>query len=396
MIFTILPTTKGRENFVKLTSPLGAVAYYKEKKVDLLKGASSPSSLEELNDELKQIPLAGSFEHPRIIHLFYEWGYFYQDQESNIEANSLLALDITFAGEEKWTPPPFPQLALKKLREVSYSSYSKAFKGGREHLLRGNCYQFNLTYPFSYRLSHPCSMEQFLAHYWREREKIGTYAMATFVEPLGQGFISNTPELFFRTRSEAKKKKLRLTVAPIKGSWPLNNSSPSHTWNKLKKCPKNKGELDMITDLLRNDLSRIEKPVAQVHRRQVPLLVPGIVHQYSLISVLLGKKISLGRVLQCLFPSGSVTGAPKKKSMEILAQLESSPRGFYCGSSILLHNSRVVASVNIRSIVFSLVSGLLQIHAGGGITLQAHCREEFKELHFKKNSVLALFDKQFF
>ena len=122
---------------------------------------------------------------------------------------------------------------------------------------------------------------------------------------------------------------------PIKGSVKIKGDVKK-AWKKLKESMKDKGELNMITDLLRNDLSRIEKPISKVRKKYVPLLVPGIIHQYSIIDVDLSYKITLLKIIKSLFPGGSITGAPKRRVYQILGSLEKNRRGFYCGSTILL------------------------------------------------------------
>jgi len=91
----------------------------------------------------------------------------------------------------------------------------------------------------------------------------------------------------------------------------------------------------MICDLLRNDLSSIEDPVSKVVLKKMPLLVPSLLHQCSRIEVELSSRVSVGRVVEKMFPGGSVTGAPKKRVMDILSDLEQRRRGFYCGSTLI-------------------------------------------------------------
>jgi anthranilate/para-aminobenzoate synthase component I len=175
---------------------------------------------------------------------------------------------------------------------------------------------------------------------------------------------------------------------PIKGSEVLGKN-PQDSWRKLKACPKNQAELYMITDLLRNDLSKIEKPKAQVIKKKSPLRVPGILHQFSLVSVLLNKNTSLYKVISSLFPGGSVTGAPKKRVMEILNDLEfSGKRGFYCGSTIILYKNLKAASINIRSATIDLNSGEFIYGSGGGVTLLSQVEDEYKEMKLKIGSFI--------
>lgn len=176
---------------------------------------------------------------------------------------------------------------------------------------------------------------------------------------------------------------------PIKGT-KIRQKDWRKDWKALKKDPKERGELIMIADLLRNDLNRLEKPRAKVIKLQAPLLVPNLLHQYALLSVKLEKSISLLKVLECLFPGGSVTGAPKKRTMEILQDVERFQRGLYTGSTLLCYEDKKVASINIRTAQVSIGDRLWRYAAGGGITLLSKAVFEFQEMEAKVSSFLTL------
>ena len=390
-ILSIFPHSDGLLS--QLTLPIYAWAYYKNKRVDLLTGEVFSSSLETLQDQLNQIPLNTFFSRPRIIHLFYEWGYFYSGHELLLGEESLLAIDLTFEDRFlSYQPTSFKEVKLKPLKSISYDHYYRIFRKGYDRLLRGDCYQYNLTYPFSYTfspsLNDSSDFEDIISFYWRNRDFLGEWGIATFIGPWQKAFISNTPELLFKIVDN--KDHINIISTPIKGTIPLDSSNNfNKKWEQLQACAKNCGELDMITDLIRNDLSKIEHPKSRVTALGKPLKAPGLLHRYSQIQVSVSPSISLGRVLECLFPGGSITGAPKKSSMEIIQNLEEVSRGFYCGSTLFLYKKQKTASINIRS--FTLFQKILQIHAGGGITLQSHPQGEFDEMIAKRNSALAAF-----
>ena len=91
-----------------------------------------------------------------------------------------------------------------------------------------------------------------------------------------------------------------------------------------------------------------------------------------------------------MFPGGSITGAPKKRVMSILHKLEKKPRGFYCGSTLLLTPKKAQASINIRSAIFDLKTQELSYKAGGGITLLSTAQNEFLEMTYKRDSFIKL------
>ena len=149
----------------------------------------------------------------------------------------------------------------------------------------------------------------------------------------------------------------------------------------------------MIIDLLRNDLNSINLPICQVVRKKALLVVPGLLHQMGVIKVKLPPVIALGKLVRCLFPGGSITGAPKKRTVQILRAIEAGPRGIYTGSTMLLRNGQIDCSINIRTAKINLKESSLSYGSGGGITLQSNCDAEFQEMQIKVESFLNTFFK---
>jgi anthranilate/para-aminobenzoate synthase component I len=267
----------------------------------------------------------------------------------------------------------------------SKESYREAFNKGQEHLLKGDCYQYNLTFNFKF-LCHnrPATPLAFARQLWSGK-KHGSFAHLTFVPSEDFFFVSNSPECLFKSRQESEH-RAKLWSMPIKGTMMSVGAEDREAWEKLSNSSKDDSELNMITDLIRNDLSKINEPCAQVIEKKSPLYVPGLVHQYSVIAVDLPAKTSLSSVVMALFPGGSITGAPKKRVMEILSLLEPGSRSLYTGSTIL-HNSRSwVSSINIRSMQMKWSTGECVYGAGGGITYKSDCESEYEEMINKVES----------
>ncbi|MCY4524912.1 MAG: chorismate-binding protein, partial [Halobacteriovoraceae bacterium] len=218
---------------------------------------------------------------------------------------------------------------------------------------------------------------------------IGAYAHCSFIPRWNRLYLSNSPECLFQRRK--KNNRYFIYTMPIKGSIKTNSSPWESQWNELAKCQKNAAELHMITDLVSNDLSKIERPKAKVLADRRPLKVPGILHQYSLVEVELGKNTNLGGIVASLFPGGSVTGAPKKQVMKILKKMEGVSRGFYCGSTIVIHQSLMAASINIRSAEINLDKKEMSCHSGGGVTLLSKAKDEYDEMKLKLKSFISIF-----
>jgi len=326
----------------------------------------------------------------RIMHCFYELGHLIELEGQFIEDDDLLVIDLNYSKKEKQNSlNKYKPLRLKNSQAPTKETYNKAFQRGYDHLLNGDCYQFNLTYPFDYEFNKDANVEDFIGNLWSDETKRGAYAHATYIPLFDKLFLSNSPECLFQARRHPNG--THLWTMPIKGSLKFDSSSSySNKWKELINCKKNEAELFMITDLLRNDLSRIERPVAKVRAKKLPLVVPGILHQYSLIETVLSSKASLLNLIQALFPGGSITGAPKKSVMKILSNLEKEKRGFYCGSTIVWDDSILAASINIRSSVIDFNKQNCRYHAGGGITLKSKASEEYQEMALKVESFIGL------
>lgn len=324
-----------------------------------------------------------------IFHLNYEFGHYqYRNQVSYISDDSCLGVLLKFHKsklslvEKKLSSN---KIGLEEKNWPSFQSYQRAFDLGLNELMSGNCYQYNLTYPFEFKVKN-LSKDNIINTYVSVSEsKRGRFSMLTYIEKLGKAFWSNTPESLFQLKRGNNQAIIQ--TLPVKGTIDIKKAGGKEkAWAKLKNSSKDQAELFMITDLLRNDLNKIEEPVCEVLKKKVPLLAPGIMHQMSLIQISLSKEIKLSKIFESLFPGGSITGAPKKRVMEILKRVESRDRGLYCGSTIMAQEGRVDCSINIRTAEIDLNNNLLKYSAGGGITVLSDARAEFEEMMLKVKS----------
>lgn len=387
-IQTVINLGKGKLR--KYSEPSFATLYKLRTKVDLISAKEEPFdgsqvlnlwADQELNDSKK------------VFHLFYELGYLVEGIESKTfpKHNPTLAIEIHYSkAEQLKAPERLESTPLHEYYRELYGVYQASFNSGYDALMRGDCYQFNLTYPFRYESDSQLEFEALCSFVFSDQERTGAYAHLTNLPVLEKIYLSNSPECLFQ--GKMKEDHLKLWTMPIKGT--INCSEEDdrqEKWKELQNSVKDQAELYMITDLLRNDMTRIEKTPSRVVKKKLPLKVPGLLHQYSLIEVDLSKTMTLKKILQGLFPGGSITGAPKKRVMSILDVLENEPRGFYCGSTVILDEDIIAASINIRSGEYDLHSKMLKIHAGGGITLESDCDHEFLEMQAKRDSFLSLF-----
>ena len=352
-------------------------------------GLSEVYSIEEYLNWLSVQDLKTKYSK-RVIHLFYELGHVLY-KGFDINQNDILAIDLNYNKKERVQLESSAPLALKLVRDVNYFDYKQAFDQGYRHLQAGDCYQFNLTYPFDYEFSAKLRDEDFLSIFGERNSKRGAFAHATFLPLLNRLFLSNSPEMLIQ--GKRKRDHALLWSAPIKGSlsFDFKKDSLKEKWKELTHSMKDQAELFMIADLLRNDLNRIDLPIANVVAKKRPLVVPGILHQYSLLSVRASLNVTLLKLIQSLFPGGSVTGAPKKRVLQILKEIELESRGFYCGSTFILDDDLMAASINIRSATIDFVRLNMRVNAGGGITLKSDSEREFDEMILKRDSFMGLF-----
>lgn len=359
-----------------------AYLYFRNTRLNLISGFPENYSHELFLRELDSIDLDDEFSSPVVIHTYYELGLILAGLGHSVNSETPLAIKITYrkAKIRRKRKPRLTSVPLKSLERPSWGEYKGAFEYVQERLLSGDCYQVNLTYPYDFETDEVFDPRE-LSDFLLSQKGASAYAHATY---WGEKFIlSNSPECLFEySRGTVSTRPIKGTMS-IKGSW-------EKTWKELVKSKKEESELIMITDLLKNDLNRLSSPEARVQKLRAPLVVPDLVHQYSLITVQLKEKVSLLKTLQSLYPGGSITGAPKKKVMEIIEQVERYDRGIYCGSTILLWKKRKSASINIRTAEIDLMERIWRFGAGGGVTLLSSPVAEFQEMESKVKSFLTL------
>lgn len=379
------------KGFLSLDDASIAFAYFKSYKQCLITGDISTCSIDRFLDKLGDFSLNQSFSEPIVIHLFYEFGYINTTGSlDHIGDDEILAIEINYKSVSNYhlDSSDTKKYDFIKQKSPTFSEYSKSFFAGYRELLEGNCYQFNLTYPYIFKTSKAIKKDQIISSFCRDLKSVSAYFHCTDISILDKLILSNSPECLFQV--SRKKDRYKVWSMPIKGSAKIDSTlnDIESSWSDLIDCKKNEGELYMITDLLRNDLSSIDRPTSKVVSKKLPLLVPGIMHQYSLVEVDIDKSISLGGILKSMFPGGSITGAPKKSVMSILKEIENKSRGIYCGSTVLLYKTIMAASINIRTAFIDTKEMTLEYHAGGGITLLSDAESEFEEMNFKVDSFI--------
>ena len=256
---------------------------------------------------------------------------------------------------------------------TSAADYEKAIAQIHHHLRQGDTYQVNYTV----QLKQDLSANPFAIYNRMVVEQEAGYN--AYVEHDEMAVISMSPELFFEQNDR------ELTTRPMKGTTKrgLTDDEDLKEAAWLEQDPKNRSENMMIVDLLRNDMNRISEVGSEHVERLCQVEQYSTVWQMtSTIKSQLRPDVDLVEIFRSLFPCGSITGAPKIATMEIIKNLEPQPRGVYCGTiGLLLPNGRRIFNVAIRTIQLYQEKAIYGV--GGGITWDSTWESEYREVHQK-------------
>ncbi len=283
-------------------------------------------------------------------------------------------------------PPPAAGLAMYSIGEwradTGAEKYTAAIDEIRAAIREGDIYQANYTL----RLQAPFSGD---ALAWYEDLRRGAHGHFNAYLDIGSHrILSMSPELFFAwdgntLRTRPMKGTARRSPAPPRDSeaWPVWMLEDRQQAQALHDSEKNRAENLMIVDLLRNDVSRIAMPgsvsVPQLFTMEA---YPTVYQMTSTITAGTRPDVTVADIFRALFPCGSITGAPKIKSTEIINRLEPAPRGVYCGAiGVIAPGGKCVFNVAIRTIVVDAATGAAQCGVGGGITWDSESADEHAE-----------------
>ncbi|HEX3133149.1 MAG TPA: anthranilate synthase component I family protein [Planctomycetota bacterium] len=238
----------------------------------------------------------------------------------------------------------------------------------------GDCYQANLAVPFRARLAP--GRHRDLAAFLRLMASSPAPFAGFFRNPGRPSIISHSPECFLAQRGR------QLVSVPIKGTRRREPGHEDTVRAELANAPKDAAELAMIVDLVRNDLGRVAVP-GSVRVADAGHLIdlPYVHHRAARIEATMRDGLTLADAVLAAFPAGSITGAPKLRAMQILRELEGTPRGAYCGAFGWLGAHGGDLAVAIRTA--SISGDDLTFHAGGGIVWDSDPASEWDEVQAK-------------
>ncbi len=240
----------------------------------------------------------------------------------------------------------------------------------REWIAAGDIYQVNLSQRFEADVRGGS-----LFGLYQALRDASPAPMGAWLSLDGREVLSSSPETFLRISGSG------IETRPIKGTHPRFSDATADRRSayELQTSPKEIAELVMITDLLRNDLGQVCEfgSVAVDEMLQLETLEQ-VHHLVSTVSGRLRDDCGPVDALAECFPGGSITGAPKKRAMEIIAELEQAPRGLYCGAmGYFGYNGESQFNIAIRTMVRE--SGKLRFSAGAGIVADSDPEKEYEE-----------------
>jgi para-aminobenzoate synthetase component 1 len=263
---------------------------------------------------------------------------------------------------------------------LSPDEYKLAYEKVQSYLLEGDCYQVNLAQRFTAKASG----DAFSAY--QELRRLSPAPYSAFMDWPHVQILCASPERFLQVQ------KGRVETKPIKGTRArsIDKVEDGRLAGELLQNPKDRAENLMIVDLLRNDLGKS----CEAGSVRTPKLFElesysNVHHLVSTVEGRLQEGCDALHVLRDCFPGGSITGAPKRRAMEIIEQLEPNHRGIYCGSiGYIGFDGQMDTNIAIRTMAYS--HGEISCWAGGGIVADSRCAEEYQETFDKASGMLEI------
>jgi para-aminobenzoate synthetase component 1 len=251
----------------------------------------------------------------------------------------------------------------------------------RKHILRGDCYELNYCMEF---FAEDVKLDPLYCY--QSLTTISPNPFSAFYKVNNSYLLCASPERFLR------KEENKLISQPIKGTIKRNTTDAADDEllkQQLYKSEKDRSENVMVVDLVRNDLSRVCKEGSvQVDELFGIYSFPQLYQMISTISGEVNETLSFTDVLCATFPMGSMTGAPKRKVMQLIEQYEQSRRGLFSGAvGYISPTDDFDFNVVIRSIFYNAATNYLSYMVGSGITYYSNAEQEYEECLLKADAI---------
>jgi 4-amino-4-deoxychorismate synthase (2-amino-4-deoxychorismate-forming) component I len=278
------------------------------------------------------------------------------------------------------TPAP---LAVARVLEEDAAAYLERVRRGKEYIRAGDIYQTNLSRPWRVELRD----EPAVGALYERLRTVNPAPFAALAQWHGGAVLSSSPERLARIAGR------RVETRPIAGTRPRSRQpgGDAHETAALVAHPKERAEHIMLVDLERNDLGRVCE--AGTVRVEELMSVESYAHVHHIVSSVTGvlrPQVTAIDVLRAVFPGGTITGCPKYRCMQIIAELEGEGRGAYTGAlGFLGRDGGMDCNILIRTM--TLAGRAIEFRAGAGIVADSDPERELEETRAKARGLLAAF-----
>ena len=317
--------------------------------------------------------------------------------------------DRILSSKPDFSQPPVNQKS-KVTSNFSKAEYLEKIEEIKEFIRRGDTYQTNLTQQFTAELPENLTPQKI----FRRLRKNHPAPFASFIQRNDSVVISASPERFFRVNSAHPTPKSEIQTSPIKGTRPrgVSKEADERLKTELLTSEKDRAENVMIVDLLRNDLGRIcEFGSVRVEKLCDLEEHPTLFHLVSTVTGNLRENTKFSDIIRAVFPCGSITGAPKIRTMQIINRLETANRGLSMGAIGFSSPKSQVPSPESKEMILDLgLSGLgtwdlsvairtmtiknnqARFNVGGGIVIDSIPENEYEETLTKAKALFLSID----
>lgn len=318
-------------------------------------------------------------EIEKLRKIYYLLGYIKYEAKDvflnrQIESELPLLYFEVFERYEKYIPESSSEFYMQKNPCISYQTYKKAIDKIKREISEGNTYEVNYTYDWKIKTSidGKALYDSILTN---QTTPYNAYIKNSYEE-----ILSFSPELFFELETKSDVDKIK--TKPMKGTIKrgLTEAEDNENIEFLRNDIKNRAENVMIVDLLRNDLGKISKTGTVKVDKLFEIETHKTLHQMtSTVSAELKGNKTLYDIFNAIFPCGSITGAPKISTMEIIDSVEVGKREIYCGAIGLISPEKTVFSVPIRILQRHNDKNFYLCRVGGAIVWDSTAKEEWQE-----------------
>jgi para-aminobenzoate synthetase component I len=357
--------------------------------------------------EVLELPPAAWPQPPIAGGLYRDWLVFELDESGIVREAHLVVADRAGSGDDgdqraasvledlgRDAGEPEPQSPTVHRRHVSSDEHQGRVEQARALIGRGEIYQANICH----RMTAPVStgpLDLYLELRRQNPAPYMGYLGFTFPDGALGAILSSSPELMLELEARGVEGR-RARTRPIKGTIACGADAASDTLQRerLLGSEKDRAELAMIVDLERNDLGRISVP-GGVTVGEFPRLETyrGLHHLVTDVTGEVRPECSAVDVVAALFPGGSITGAPKLRSMEAIGEIEGEGRGFFTGSMGFIDlQGRATFNILIRTLIHRTGEDgerEVSFHVGGGITWSSDAKAEDDETMLKASAMIA-------